>query len=128
MKRSMTYSVGRYVATGAALGAYFGFFFRPQRSANLLSPILLGLAAALFTMLLQWLRKDKLSAGERLRRFLTLWLGFGLVLAGLELRHWMFAVGGRWLTLAGSAGLGALLGWWMSRNPQRIFRLLGGSA
>ncbi|RME82844.1 MAG: hypothetical protein D6775_09730 [Caldilineae bacterium] len=122
----VSYTLTRYVLTGTALGGYLGYFFRPRRDANLWLPLLLGLVAALFTVGLQWLRKDGLRAGARVRRLVVTWAGFSMVLAGLELRHWLFALGGRPLTVAGSGVLGALVGLWMSRDRLGMLRMLGG--
>ncbi len=114
-KRKREYSLGRYILTGAVVGAYLGLFFHPQRGTNLMLPPILGLMAAAAIVTAQRLRGGGLQAGEWSRRFLALWVGLTLVLFGLEARHVLYEIGGRSLTLAGSVSLGMLAGWGYNR-------------
>ncbi|HSM56283.1 MAG TPA: hypothetical protein VK879_09025 [Candidatus Sulfomarinibacteraceae bacterium] len=103
-------SLRRYVLTGAALGLYFGLFFRPVRQPSLLFVVQLSLAAALLMTMLQLRHREKRSIGKLLPYFLRAWAGFALLLAMLEGRHFFYDLGGRPIvtlfTLLYGAGLG----------------------
>lgn len=106
----------RYVLVGAALGLYFGYFFRPVREPNILSSLLLvaglSLLAALVVTLLRMRRPENREAGRLVRYGLSMWLTFALFLAMQEGRHYAHALGGRLATIIFTTIAGAALGWW----------------
>jgi ABC-type Mn2+/Zn2+ transport system permease subunit len=106
----------RYVLVGAALGLYFGYFFRPVREPDILSSVLLvaglSLLAALVVTLLRWRRADNQETGSILRYGLGMWLTFALFLVMQEGRHYANALGGRLATMIFTTIAGAALGWW----------------
>lgn len=103
-------SLSRHVLTGAALGLYFGLFFRPAREPSLLVVLGLSLISALAITLLQLRHPEQRNAGRLLRYFLKSWAGFALVLAMLELRHYFYDLGGRLATSLFTVVYGAALG------------------
>ncbi|MFW6070292.1 MAG: hypothetical protein ACOC9X_04515 [bacterium] len=103
-------SLSRYILTGAALGLYFGLFFRPVRQPSVLFVVQLSLAAALLMTVLQLRHREKRSIGSLLAYFPKAWAGTALLLAMLEGRHFFHDLGGRpvvaLFTLIYGAGLG----------------------
>lgn len=110
-KGNEEHSLSRYVLTGAALGLYFGLFFRPAREPSVLVVIGLSLISALAITLLQLRHPEQRNAGRLLRYFVKAWAGFALVLAMLEARHYFYALGGRLATSVFTSIYGAALGY-----------------
>lgn len=105
-------SLQRAALTGGALGLYFGLFFRPVREPNLLTPLLLGVLAALVMTLLNLRRKEARSLGATARYALGAWLGFTLALLALEGRHPVYDVAGKIGVTIYTVVAGALAGLW----------------
>ena len=119
----------RAILVGAAIGVYFGYFFRPVREeANLLIVLTLSpLAAFAATLVLAW--QIRRQEGPKLRRLLRyalrMWVTFALFLLMLEGRHIAYDLGvslegwdiaeelrGRLATIAFTTVAGAVLGLW----------------
>ena len=99
------------VLTGAGLGLYFGWFFRPAREPNVAVVIGLSLLAALVTVVVRAVR------GRRdgiVRVFGRTWLRFAAVLTVLEARHFAFDFGGRPAVIVMMLVVGALFGLWFA--------------
>jgi hypothetical protein len=112
-KTKSNYTWQRYILVGAAIGLYFGFFFRPLRDAPSLGMVLgLSLLAALVTVGLKAYR-ERPSFPTLLRRFGISWLQFIVIVATLEGRHLAYETGGRTAVVLLTGMMGALLGgWW----------------
>jgi hypothetical protein len=112
----------RAVLVGAALGAYFGYFFRPVREPSLVIVVGLSLVAALASTLLRaWLLRKQAgqTPGSLLRYGLRMWLTFALFLAMLEGRHIAYDLGGRLATIAFTTLAGAGVGLWYAFTAER---------
>lgn len=101
----------RAVLTGAAVGLYFGLFFRPVREPSLITVIWLS-ALVTFALLIWRVVRGERSVHKLLRLTWTTFLRFSLGLAVLEARHFAFDWGGRLAVVFLTTGLGALFGWW----------------
>lgn len=98
---------------GAALGLYFGLFFRPVREGpSLLLIAGLSLLSALFMTALRLRHPEKRAPRRLLRYGLTTWVTFALFLAMLEGRHLVHDLGGRAATTLFTTISGAGLGLW----------------
>lgn len=118
-KTDATNLVRRYVLTGAALGLYFGLFFRPVREPSLLLVVGLSLLAAAATVGLRLVRGERPSFGRLLKDFAFTWGKFALVLAIFEGRHLAHDFGGRMAVTLMTTALGALTGWLWAYAPGR---------
>lgn len=117
----------RYLLTGAAVGLYFGYFFRPVREPGLFLVVGLSLLAALVTVGLKAWRfagAQRPAAVLLLQRFVVTWGQYALALAALEGRHLAYDWGGRLAVVALTTLAGALLGAWlaMSQPPKAAKR------
>ncbi len=104
----------RYVLTGAAIGFYFGYFFRPVREPNLLTIVGLSAVIVVVTLLL---KRPPLADVPKLA--LYTFIKYGLLLAVLEGRHIIYDLGGRWATVALTGLMGALAGVWFAYDKRR---------
>lgn len=104
----------RYLLTGAALGLYFGLFFRPLREPSLVLAVELGLLAALVTTLLPLFRGQRPSFVTFLKTLAGHFLKYTLLLAVLELRHPVYDWGGRTAVSVMTTLMGALGGLWLA--------------
>lgn len=103
----------RYSLIGAALGLYFGFFFRPAREPDPL--FVIGLAA-LAALVMTFLRMRREKAPTALARYgLRTFALYALALLILEGRHWAFEAGGRTAVVLMTTLLGAVTGASMAR-------------
>lgn len=101
----------QYILTGAALGIYFGWFFRPLQEPSIATVLLLSFAAAFVTTVLRFVRKDR---EQIIRRALTTWFSFAVVMAVLAARHFAYEYGGRMAVVAMTTIFGALAGYRMA--------------
>ena len=109
----------RYILTGAALGLYFGLFFRPAREGpSLLVIIGLSLLSALLMTLLRLRHPEERAPGKLLRYGLKTWVTFALFLAMLEGRHLAHDLGGRVATTLFTTVSGAGVGLWYARTEE----------
>lgn len=98
------------VLIGAALGAYYGIFYRnPGRPIDFSPVVLLSLLSALVVTVIQIWKKGY-SAKEKLITFLKSFAMFFLFLAMLEARPLFEQWGGRGLVIAFTTLMGALVG------------------
>lgn len=104
----------RYLLTGAALGLYFGLFFRPLREPSLGLAVLLGAVAALVTTLLPLFRGERPSFTTFLKTLAGHFFKYTLLLAVLELRHPVHDWGGRTAVSAMTTLMGAVGGLWLA--------------
>jgi len=104
----------RYVLAGAAIGFYFGYFFRPVREPNLLTIIGLSAVIVVVTLLL---KRPPLANVPKLA--LYTFIKYGVLLAVLEGRHIVYEIGGRWATVALTGIMGALAGVWFAYDKRR---------
>lgn len=103
----------RVVLAGAALGLYFGLFFRPVRQGpSLLVIVGLSLLSALLMTALRLRHPEKRAPRHLLRYGLATWVTFALFLAMLEGRHLAYDLGGRTATTLFTTLSGAGLGLW----------------
>ena len=106
-KRTMGDVALRYALTGGALGLYFGLFFRPMREPSLWLVVVLAAVVALVLLLIRAV-KERPSFIVLLNGAGANFLKTAVFLTFLELRHPLYAMGGRTavvvaLTLAGAA-------------------------
>lgn len=110
----------RYILAGAALGLYFGLFFRPVRQGPSLGVVLgLSLLSALLMTFLRLRRPENRAAGKLLRYGLRTWITFALFLAMLEGRHLAHDLGGRVATTLFTTLSGAGLGLWYAMTEEK---------
>ncbi|MBE2202221.1 MAG: hypothetical protein IAE79_26665 [Anaerolinea sp.] len=103
----------RYAWIGAALGLYFGLFFRPLREPSLMLVVGLSLLAALVTLIVRMVKAKQVGLdGRALRQFAILWAQYALFLAMLEGRHLAYAWGGKGGATLFAAIMGAITGLW----------------
>lgn len=100
--------VQRSILVGAALGLYFGWFFRPAREPSLFTPIILGLFITVVMAVWRFVRKERENFA---RRLLVTFASTALFLYILEARHIALDIGGRPLVLAMMAVCGAISGY-----------------
>lgn len=103
----------RYVLTGAAIGLYFGTFFRPLREPSLGLVLGLSLVAALVTIGLQAIRKRPSFPGL-LKDAAFTWTKYAILLATLEGRHLAHDLGGKVAVVVLTTLVGALMGAWLA--------------
>ncbi len=104
----------RYVLTGAAIGLYFGYFFRPVREPSLLIIFGLSLVIVAVTLLL---KRPPLADVPKVA--LSTYVKYTLLLAVFEGRHLAYDFGGRWATVVMTGALGALAGLWFAYDKRR---------
>lgn len=116
------YSLRRYVLTGAALGLYFGLFFRPLRQPNLaLSIVLALLIMVLLTVLKLFRERRELPKLSALLKYMVMTFVKALVaLILLEMRHFAYLIGGRVATTIFSVVAGGLVGAWFAWDQKRL--------
>ena len=87
----------RYLLTGAGIGLYFGFFYRPlvEREPNLFMPIALGIVGGLITAGVRVWRTRPITPLKAVLQGVTSVLAFVLFLVMMELRILAFTAGGR---------------------------------
>lgn len=102
----------RYALTGAAIGLYFGWFFRPLREPSWNMVIGLSLLAALITMGLRTVKSKQFVLRVFVRETAVSWLQFALFLAILEGRHLVYDWGGKTAVSLFTTLMGALMGIW----------------
>jgi hypothetical protein len=122
-QETATTRLRRYVLVGAALGAYFGYFFRPVREEpSLTLVVVLSLISALAATLVKWWftrQQAGWTPGYLLRYALRMWVTFAIFLAMLEGRHIAYDLGGRLAVIVFTTIAGAGLGLWYS-NAARM--------
>ncbi|WP_420642099.1 hypothetical protein [Candidatus Leptofilum sp.] len=106
----------QYVLVGGGLGLYFGWFFRPVREPNFAVAVALALLATAVLTTISLLKKNRPPVGELGRTAVITFFKFGVILALLEVRHYVYDFGGRWLVMLFTTVLGAIGGWWLAQT------------
>ncbi|WP_420631094.1 hypothetical protein [Candidatus Leptofilum sp.] len=106
----------QYLLVGGGLGLYFGWFFRPLREPNFAIAVALALLATAVFTTIALLKKDRPPLGELGKTAVNTFLKFGVILTFLEVRHFVYDFGGRWLVVLFTTLLGAFGGWWMAQS------------
>lgn len=100
----------QFVLVGAALGAYYGIFYRtPERAVDFSPVLLLSLVSAVVVTVIQVWKKGY-PAKEKLMIFLKSFGMFFLFLAMLEARPLFEQWGGKGLVIAFTTLVGATIG------------------
>lgn len=99
----------RYVLTGAGLGLYFGFFFRPAREPNVWFALLLAVVVAVVMTAIEAWQKRPLS-WKLLKTAVANFVKAFLFLLLLELRHPVYDYGGKVAVTIFMTVMGALAG------------------
>lgn len=108
----------QYLLVGGGLGLYFGLFFRPLREPNFALAVALALLATAVFNIPTLLKKDRPTLSVWGKTAVTTFLKFALILALLEVRHYVYDLGGRWLVAAFTTLLGAAGGWWLAQTEK----------
>lgn len=100
----------QFVLIGAALGLYYGVFYRgPQTPPDYLMALILSVFAALITVLVRsW--KKKRTFREILFDFLKVLLMFSVFMISLELRKVIFERWGKTAVIIFTTSVGILVG------------------
>lgn len=110
----------QYVLVGAALGAYYGFFYRPTENTVLfISVVLLSLLSALLVTVIQIWKKGY-SFKQILVVYLKSFVMFFLFLLMLWARPMVQEWGGKGLLIAFTTITGALIGFTMGLKPKPV--------
>ncbi|GJM40936.1 MAG: hypothetical protein DHS20C20_12180 [Ardenticatenaceae bacterium] len=106
----------QYLLVGGGLGLYFGWFFRPLRDPNFAVAVALALLATAVITVIALLKKARPPLREVGKTAVITFLKFGVILALLEVRHYVYDFGGRWLVVIVTTLLGAFGGWLMAQS------------
>ena len=109
----------RYILVGAALGLYFGYFFRPVREPSIVTALILAAIAAVVTVALRWFRGVRPTLPGLLRMLFLTFISYALFLFILEGRHLAYDAGGRILTVLFTTISGAVTGAVFAYNQSR---------
>ncbi len=96
--------------TGAAVGLYFGLFFRPVGDPSFLQPVILGVIGGLVTAVYRLWRVPPANFRQAVGQGLLAVLAFTGFLVLMELRHYANAFGGRIAVALYSTIVGLLMG------------------
>ena len=110
-RKVMSQTMRQYILTGAGLGLYFGWFFRPMREPSFTIVFGLSLFIALVMTAIRFFRGQR---EQLLRRALSSYVRYIIVLGVLEGRHLAFDAGGRVAVIGMTVVLGALMGAWLA--------------
>ena len=107
-------TIQRAILTGAALGLYFGWFFRPSsREPSATLPIFLGIVITLVLTVIRLIRRQR---EQLLQQMPVTLISTILFLYVLEARHIALDIGGRPLVLAMMAFCGGLSGYFYGKR------------
>lgn len=106
---------------GAAIGGYFGWFFRPVREPSLLMVVGLSTLIAVVFLVISLFQKPRPDLGTMGRSFLLNLAKYGVIVAALEGRHLVFDWGGRVAVLVLGVIVGLAVGLWFgTTGKQRV--------
>ena len=108
----------RYALTGAAIGLYFGWFFRPVREANYGYALIMALVVAIVMSGLRLWQKQA-SMKTLPQYFAIAFVKAALALMLLEGRHWAHDMGGKTAVIIFTTILGAVTGLWFAYDQTR---------
>ena len=120
-KSVMKANLHRHIMVGAALGLYFGMFFRPARDPNFLFAAGLALLVTFVMFLVRLFQKNRPPVKSLLREAPLNLLQYFLILAALEGRHYAYDLGGRVATSILMTCMGAVTGaliYWKSHGKK----------
>lgn len=103
----------KYVLTGAALGAYFGIFFRPVREPSFDFAILLSVFATVVTLGFGAYKERSLPS---LKFALSIFLRFTILILTFEARHLAYDYGERIATILLTIVSGAVIGYLAAKD------------
>lgn len=106
----------RYVLTGAAIGLYFGLFFRPVREPSLLLVVGLSLLIAVVNMTIRLARGERLPLATLLKESALTFFRYAFMLAVLEGRHLAYDWGGKTAVALLTTSMGAVAGAWFAAS------------
>lgn len=111
-------AVSQFILVGAGLGLYVGLFFRPLREANFAVAIALALLATAVFTIPSLLKKNRPTLGEWGKTAVATFVKFALILSLLEVRHYVYDLGGKWLVAVFTTLLGAAGGFWLAQRDK----------
>jgi hypothetical protein len=117
-KQTMNEVALRYGLTGGALGLYFGLFFRPVREPSLWLVVVLAASVALLMLLIRAVR-ERPSFVALLKGAGANFVKTAVFLTFLELRHPLYAMGGRTAVVVALTLAGAAAGLWYAYEQTR---------
>lgn len=104
----------QYILTGAALGLYYGLFYRgTSRDADYSLALFFSIAAALVTVIVRSWKKGR-TFYEIILDFLKIFFFFAVFMFGLELRKLIFMIGGKTWVAVFTTAIGIILGFFAS--------------
>ena len=109
----------QYALTGAALGLYFGWFFRPVREPSLWIVIGLSVLVTIVITILRLVRKDRPSLSKLAQNAGLIFVKYAVALSVLEGRHFAFDWGGKVAVIIMTTIMGALAGVWYAYEQTR---------
>jgi hypothetical protein len=99
----------QYGLTGAALGVYYGIFYKPTTDADVGMAVLLSIFAALVTVLIRSFRKG-FPFKKIAKDFLIIFGFFLIFMLSLTLRKLAFDLGGKVLVVVETTISGIIMG------------------
>jgi len=100
----------QYVLIGAAIGLYYGLFYRPTQTApDFFMAILLSVAASVVTVIIRSWKKGR-PFSELLIDFLKILSMFSAFMVGLEMRKVIYNQWGKTVVIIFTTTLGVLIG------------------
>lgn len=114
--KSEKFSIQRQMWVGAAIGLYFGWFFRPAREPSLFVVLFLSILITVLLTGWQLFRRRKMgkTAAQIWRKVPLLFIQYAAFLAILEARHFAYDFGGRLAVIVMTTIMGALSGLWIA--------------
>lgn len=110
-KKQQPYRVyTQYILIGAAIGLYYGLFFRETtRELDFAMSIYISIVAALITVVVRsWKKNRKFS--EIAIDFVKVLFFFLVIMLGLEMRNLIFKTGGKTMVIVFTTVIGTILG------------------
>ena len=111
----------QYVLIGAAIGLYYGLFYRPTNTApDFFMAILLSVAASVVTVVIRSWKKGR-HFSELLIDFLKILSMFSAFMVGLEMRKVIYNQWGKTVVIVFTTTLGILIGFIAAirRKPEK---------
>ncbi len=110
-KKQQPYRVyTQYILIGAAIGLYYGLFFRETtRELDFAMSIYISIVATLITVVVRsWKKNRKFS--EIAIDFVKVLFFFLVIMLGLEMRNLIFKTGGKTMVIVFTTVIGTILG------------------
>ncbi|MGB1249365.1 MAG: hypothetical protein ACPG8W_01945 [Candidatus Promineifilaceae bacterium] len=103
--------IRQYVLTGAAIGIYFGWSFQPRQDPQVSTVIFLSV---IITIVMTLIRVYQGHRENLLRRAISTFVQYALVISILQARHFALEWGGRAAVVLMTTTMGALSGYWLA--------------